>query len=77
MTDEANRYERVGKEFAGHGVVDHSREEYAYVDRQSGVTVSTNTVEGYYGIFKRGMVGVYQQCGEQHLHRYLAVRLPV
>jgi transposase-like protein len=72
MTDEANRYERLGREFAKHGVVDHSRQEYAYVDRQSGVTVSTNTVEGYYGIFKRGMVGVYQRCGEQHLHRYLA-----
>jgi ISXO2-like transposase domain len=38
----------------------------------AGVTVSTNSVEGYYGIFKRGMVGVYQHCGEQHLHRYLA-----
>jgi hypothetical protein len=36
------------------------------------VTISTNTVEGYYGIFKRGMVGIYQHCGEQHLHRYLA-----
>jgi transposase-like protein len=72
MTDEARRYERLGKEFAKHDVVDHSRKEYAYVDRHSGVTVSTNTVEGYYGLFKRGMVGVYQHCGEQHLHRYLA-----
>jgi transposase-like protein len=72
MTDEARRYERLGQEFAKHDAVDHSREEYAYVDRQSGVTISTNTVEGYYGIFKRGMVGVYQRCGEQHLHRYLA-----
>jgi transposase-like protein len=72
MTDEARRYERLGREFANHGVVDHSRQEYAYVDHQSGVTVSTNTVEGYYGIFKRGMIGVYQHCGEQHLHRYLA-----
>ncbi|MBN9009900.1 MAG: transposase, partial [Rhizobiales bacterium] len=34
--------------------------------------VHTNTVEGYYSIFKRGMKGVYQHCGEKHLHRYLA-----
>jgi ISXO2-like transposase domain len=34
--------------------------------------VHTNTVEGYYSIFKRGMKGVYQHCGERHLHRYLA-----
>jgi ISXO2-like transposase domain len=34
--------------------------------------ITTNTVEGYYSIFKRGMIGVYQHCGEQHLHRYLA-----
>jgi len=42
MTDEARSYERLGKEFAKHDVVDHSRQEYAYTDRQSGVTVSTN-----------------------------------
>ena len=35
-------------------------------------SISTNTVEGFYSIFKRGMVGVYQHCSEQHLHRYLA-----
>jgi hypothetical protein len=35
-------------------------------------TVSTNTIEGYFSIFKRGMKGVYQHCGEKHLHRYLA-----
>ncbi len=34
--------------------------------------INTNTVEGYYSIFKRGMIGIYQHCGEQHLHRYLA-----
>ena len=34
--------------------------------------VHTNTVEGYYSIFKRGMKGIYQHCGEKHLHRYLA-----
>jgi hypothetical protein len=34
--------------------------------------ISTNAVEGYFGIFKRGMRGVYQHCAEKHLHRYLA-----
>jgi hypothetical protein len=34
--------------------------------------VHTNTIEGYFSIFKRGMRGIYQHCGEQHLHRYLA-----
>ena len=37
-----------------------------------GGVVSTNTVEGFFSIFKRGMTGVYQHCGEQHLQRYLA-----
>ena len=72
MTDEARRYEAIGKEFASHGVVDHSREEYGYTDRKTGRKVNTNTVEGYYSIFKRGMKGVYQHCSEKHLHRYLA-----
>jgi hypothetical protein len=72
MTDEARRYENVGKAFASHGVVDHSRKEYGYTDRKTGVNVNTNTVEGYYSIFKRGMRGVYQRCSEKHLHRYLA-----
>jgi transposase-like protein len=34
--------------------------------------ITTNTVEGYYSIFKRGMKGVYQHCSEKHLHRYLS-----
>lgn len=72
MTDEANRYARLGDDFAGHGVVDHSRDEYGYTNRATGMKINTNTVEGYYSIFKRGMIGVYQHCGEQHLHRYLA-----
>jgi transposase-like protein len=72
MTDEARRYEAIGKDFASHGVVDHSRKEYGYTDRHTGAKVNTNTVEGYYSIFKRGMKGVYQHCGEKHLHRYLA-----
>jgi hypothetical protein len=52
--------------------VDHSRAEYGYTDRKTGLKININTVEGYYSIFKRGMIGIYQHCGEQHLHRYLA-----
>ncbi|MGA9847252.1 MAG: IS1595 family transposase [Roseiarcus sp.] len=72
MTDEAGRYAKLGDEFARHDAVDHGRGEYGYTDRKTGAKINTNTVEGYYSIFKRGMIGVYQHCGEQHLHRYLA-----
>jgi transposase-like protein len=67
MTDEAQHYKAVGKEFASHGRVEHSAKEYV----RDGY-IHSNTVEGYYSIFKRGMKGVYQHCGEKHLHRYLA-----
>jgi transposase-like protein len=72
MTDEAARYAKLGDEFADHHAVDHLRGEYGYTDRVTGVKVNTNTIEGYYSIFKRGMKGVYQHCSEKHLHRYLA-----
>src|SRR6266568_4486680 len=66
MTDEARHYIGVGTEFARHGAVNHGQEEYVRGD------IHTNTVEGFYSIFKRGMKGVYQHCSEKHLHRYLA-----
>jgi transposase-like protein len=66
MTDEAGQYKPIGKEFDGHGVVKHSVGEYV---RGS---IYTNTIEGYFSIFKRGMKGVYQHCGQEHLKRYLA-----
>jgi transposase-like protein len=72
MTDEAGTYTKIGQEFASHQKVDHSRDEYAYYDKKTDTTVSTNTIEGFYSIFKRGMKGVYQHCDEKHLHRYLA-----
>jgi ISXO2-like transposase domain len=72
MTDEAPRYAQLSDEFASHSSVDHSRDEYGYTDRETGAKVNTNTIEGYYLIFKRGMKGVYQHCSEKHLHRYLA-----
>jgi transposase-like protein len=67
MTDEAQHYKAVRKEFASNSsAVVHSKAEYVRGE------VHTNTVEGYYSIFKRGMKGVYQHCSEKHLHRYLA-----
>jgi transposase-like protein len=65
-TDEAPVYQAPGAHFADHQAVNHSEEEYARGH------VTTNTVEGYFSIFKRGMKGVYQHCSEAHLHRYLA-----
>jgi len=66
MTDEARHYMEPGREFASHEAVNHGEKEYVRGH------VTTNTVEGYYSIFKRGMKGVYQHCKEKHLHRYLA-----
>lgn len=69
MTDEARVYVTLGREYAEHGTTHHRTNQYVdYDDR----TVHTNTVEGAFSIFKRGMKGVYQHCREQHLHRYLA-----
>jgi transposase-like protein len=67
MTDAAQQYIGIGKEFPEHGRVEHTVGEYF-----RGPDIHTNTVEGYYSIFKRGMKGVYQHCKEKHLHRYLA-----
>jgi transposase-like protein len=66
MSDEASWYKRIGKEFASHGAIEHRAHEYVRGE------ITTNTVEGYFSIFKRGMKGVYQHCSEKHLHRYLA-----
>jgi transposase-like protein len=66
MTDENTMYRKIGRQFAEHSAVKHYEKEYVRGD------VTTNTVEGAFSIFKRGMKGVYQHCGEKHLHRYLA-----
>ena len=66
MTDEGTYYREVGREFASHEMVNHKQEEYVRGN------VHTNTAEGFFSIFKRGMHGVYQHCSEKHLHRYLA-----
>jgi len=61
-TDEAGQYKHLGRDFGSHDFVHHGQGEYGRG------TVHTNTVEGFYSIFKRGMKGVYQHCGKQHLH---------
>jgi len=71
MTDQYNPYRVIGRRFASHKTVDHGREEYARTERDGSKT-TTNTVEGFFSIFKRGMKGIYQHCSEKHLHRYLA-----
>lgn len=71
MTDEASQYQGIGagKVFEAHGWTNHSAGEYVNLEDRE---MHTNTVEGFYSIFKRGMKGVYQHCGKQHLHRYAA-----
>ncbi len=67
MTDDASAYTRQFRNvFLGHGVVRHSAGQYGRG------RVHTNTIEGVFSIFKRGMKGIYQHCDEKHLHRYLA-----
>lgn len=66
MTDEARYYSNVKLAFAGHDSVNHSAGEYGRGE------IHTNTIEGFFSIFKRGMKGVYQHCAERHLPRYLA-----
>lgn len=65
-TDESLLYKGADGYFNTHETVHHASKEYARGD------VTTNSVEGYFSIFKRGMKGIYQHCGEQHLHRYLS-----
>ena len=65
-TDESRLYHWIGEHVASHETVKHSVGEYVRGD------VHTNTIEGYFSIFKRGMKGVYQHCAEKNLHRYLA-----
>ncbi len=67
MTDDAPVYTAIGREFSGHGSVNHSAEEYVRA-----TFWHTNTVENYFSIFKRGIIGTYHRVSETHLHRYAA-----
>lgn len=66
MTDESKAYTKTGKEYSGHGTVNHSIDEYV-----RGTFWHTNTVENYFSIFKRGVNGVYHHVSPAHLKRYL------
>jgi hypothetical protein len=68
MTDENAAYTKLGKEFDGHGTVNHSANEYARL----GGFIHVNSAENYFSIFKRGVIGTFHHISEQHLHRYLA-----
>jgi hypothetical protein len=68
MTDEWRPYRSLGWNFSEHSTINHRRLEYVNRDNP---TIHTNTVEGFFSIFKRGMRGIYQHCGEQHLKRYV------
>ena len=66
MTDEANAYKKVGKEFDGHGSVNHSAGEYV-----RGVFYHVNSAESFFAILKRGVYGTFHAVSEQHLQRYV------
>ena len=66
VTDEAGQYKHLNRDFAEHDYVRHGQGEYGRGE------IHTNTIEGYFSIFKRGMKGVNQHCAKRHLHRYLA-----
>jgi transposase-like protein len=68
MTDEAMVYTRLGREFSGHGTVNHSADEYV----RTGGFHHTNTVESFFALFKRAVYGQFHHVSEAHLHRYLA-----
>jgi hypothetical protein len=68
MTDEAHQYQVLGKLFERHSFTNHRRGEYVRPDDRN---VHSNTVEGCFSIFKRGMKGVYRHCAHNHLQRYV------
>lgn len=73
MTDGAHQYKNIGRAFKHHESVNHTQGEYAKKSRKvKGVTAHTNTVESYFGLLKRGLVGTYHHVSEQHLQRYIS-----
>ena len=65
MTDEWKSYIGIGKEFkGGHETVNHSEGEFVRG------YVSTNTVESYFSLLKRGVMGIFHHLSKGHLHRY-------
>jgi transposase-like protein len=70
MTDDFSAYDWVKKEFAQHDVIQHSAESYSR--REGAKKINTNTVEGFFSLVKRGIVGVYHHVSRRHLPRYLS-----
>jgi len=68
MTDDYPAYKGADRHFQSHETVNHTMKEY----RVRGTDIHTNTIEGYFGILKRGINGIYQHVGQHHLGRYLA-----
>ena len=66
MTDDAAVYPAIGRDYSGHGTVNHSIKEYV-----RGTFWHTNTVENYFSLLKRGITGNYQWVSAKHLKRYL------
>jgi transposase-like protein len=69
-TDSSRLYTRTGEEYASHKTTNHAHGEYVRYEGEE--VIHSNTIENVFSVFKRGMIGVYQHCGEAHLHRYLA-----
>jgi transposase-like protein len=67
MTDKLASYEKVGKEFANHGTVNHSANEYVSL----GGFVHVNTAEARFSLMKRAVIGTHHSISEAHLSRYL------
>src|SRR5207248_6826963 len=58
-------YRKIARDYAEHLTVNHSKDKYVRGD------ASTNSIEGFFSVFKRGMNGIYQHCSSEHLHRSL------
>jgi transposase-like protein len=69
ITDDAGQYRTLNEHFSEHKCVRHTFGEYVNPENPA---IHTNTVEGYFSLFKRGMKGIYQHCAKKHMHRYLA-----
>lgn len=68
LTDQWQGYKGIGKEFAGgHHTVNHSLGEYV----KRGTDISTNTVESFFAVVRRGLDGIYHSVSREHLHRYM------
>lgn len=64
MSDELHAYDGLAMGFASHNTIKHTNREYV---REN---VHTNTVEGFFSLLKRGVMGTFHHVSKQHLHRY-------